>query len=80
MPNVLVLTESNDEDIMGLSDEHPVFYFYQNQRELVVFSQTPLSKGLDSASSYTTSILCFETANTKFYAMNIRWITNVPKT
>ena len=80
IPDVLVLSEINDEDIIGLRDEYPGLYFYKNQRELMVFSQTPLSIKLDTVSRFSTSVLCFETAHTKFYAVDVMGSTDVPRT
>lgn len=80
IPDVLVLSETNDEDIIGLRDKYPGLYFYKNQRELMVFSQTPLSIMLDTISRFSTSVVSFETAHTKFYAIDVMGSPDVPRT
>ncbi|MDC1379270.1 endonuclease/exonuclease/phosphatase family protein [Algibacter sp.] len=79
IPDVMVLSEINDEDIIGLRDEYSGLYFYKNQRELMIFSQTPLSIKLDTVSSFSTSVVYFETANTEFYAVDVSGSTDVPR-
>ena len=79
IPDVLVLTETNDEKIKVLRDEYPDFYFYKNQGELMIFSQTPLFIKLDTISRYNTNVVYFETASTKFHAVDVMGSTDIPR-
>lgn len=79
VPDVLVLTESSDEDFNKLKTKHPEHYFYKANRELCIFSKRPIQIKQDSTTHYNTSIVKFKTAQVNFYAVDVTGSTDVPR-
>ncbi|WP_136482188.1 endonuclease/exonuclease/phosphatase family protein [Cognatitamlana onchidii] len=79
IPDVLVLTESNDYNFNKLKGKYPDFYFYQGKRELRIFSKTPLTIVKDTTTHYSTSVVNFKTAEINFYAVDVTGSIDVPR-
>lgn len=79
IPDVMVLTEFIIKDLEELKIKYPQYYFYNTDRELFIFSKTPLVIDSDKRSKNGTSVINFETANINFYAVDVQGSPDVPR-
>ena len=79
IPDVLVLVEAFKNDIEVLKVKYPDYYFYQSDRELLIFSKTPLYNVNEESSKFSTTVIYFETANISFYAVDCTGSIDVPR-
>tara|TARA_R110002049_G_scaffold114927_1_gene266602 strand:+ start:7969 stop:8841 length:873 start_codon:yes stop_codon:yes gene_type:complete len=78
IPDVLVLTESNEFDMEILHTKYPDFYFYKSDSELRVFSKTPIDIIKEEASNFNSNIVNFKTMGLNFFAVDINGSYDVP--
>ncbi len=79
IPDVMVLVEYGKENIDELKIRYPKYYFYRSDRELFIFSKTPLYIESDKTSKFNTSVINFKTAGINFYAVDATGSPDVPK-
>ena len=79
IPDVLVLVEAFQNDIEELLVKYPYYHFYQSDRELLIFSKTPLYNISEESAKFSTTVISFETVNINFYAIDCVGSIDVPR-
>ncbi|WP_341215298.1 endonuclease/exonuclease/phosphatase family protein [uncultured Wocania sp.] len=79
IPDVLVLVETGKYVIEEIQQKYPNYYFYAADRELFLFSKTPLEIRSESTSKYNTTVIDFKTAGINFYAVDVTGSPDVPR-
>jgi hypothetical protein len=79
IPDVMVLVEFRKKNIEELKKRYPEYYFYKSDRELFIFSKTPLDTIIENTSNYNTTVINFKTAGLNFYAVDATGSPDVPK-
>ena len=79
IPDVMVLVEFRKKNIEELKKRYPEYYFYKSERELLVFSKTPIDTIIENTSNYNTTVINFKTVGVNFYAVDATGSTDVPK-
>jgi Ca2+/Na+ antiporter len=79
MPDVMVLTETNQDNLDSLKLKHPKYYFYNSSRELQIFSKTPLIIVKEETSKFKSTVIHFITRGIDFFAVDMMGSPDVPK-
>jgi len=79
IPDILVLVESSKNDLKSLQKRFPKYHFFKSNRELFIFSKTPLKVYSDDTSNYNSSVINFNTAGINFYAVDVTGSADVPR-
>src|SRR5690606_442414 len=79
IPDILVLVESQKNDIEKLQLKHPEYYFYRSVREIYVFSKKPLVIESETTSTYKSTVVNFKTSGINFYAIDVMGSHDVPR-
>ncbi|MFH4965979.1 endonuclease/exonuclease/phosphatase family protein [Gaetbulibacter sp. M235] len=79
IPDVMVLAEFRKNNIEELKKKYPKYHFYRSDRELLIFSKTPLDSISENTSKFSTSVINFKTAGINFYAIDAIGSLDVPK-
>lgn len=80
IPDVMVLTETNENNFNDLKLKYPDYYFYKSEKELQVFSKTPLNILKEESSNYNSTVIHFNTLGIDFFAVDMMGSYDVPKT
>jgi hypothetical protein len=79
IPDILVLVESKPNNIENFKAKYPSYYLYKSQREMYVFSKTPLHIESQHTSPYNSTVIQFQTRNIHFYAVDVTGSMDVPR-
>ncbi|WP_338355956.1 endonuclease/exonuclease/phosphatase family protein [Yeosuana marina] len=79
IPDVMLLVESPKNNLEEFKQKYPNYYCYKSDRELFIFSKTPLDIKSESVSKYGTTVIDFKTAGIDFYAVDVQGSTDVPR-
>ncbi|MFV0565729.1 MAG: endonuclease/exonuclease/phosphatase family protein [Flavobacteriaceae bacterium] len=79
VPDILVLVESQTENIAALKQQYPDLYFYQNEAEIFISSKTPIEIITDTVSKYGSTAVHFKTRALHLYAVDVTGSTDVPR-
>ena len=79
MPDVLVLVESQKNDLEKLQLKYPKYFFYRLKREIYVFSKTKVDVVNETISNFSSSVINFKTKGVNFYAVDVSGSTDVPR-
>jgi len=79
IPDVLVLVESQKNNLEALQSKYPEYYFYKSVRGIYVFSKKALIIESEITSPYNTTIVNFKTGGLNFYAIDVTGSTDVPR-
>ncbi|ALJ05705.1 hypothetical protein APS56_11465 [Pseudalgibacter alginicilyticus] len=79
IPDVLVLTESNESNIASLQLKYPDFHFYKSEREIWIFSKMPIDIIKEETSNYNSTVIIFKTHGINFYAVDMVGSADVPR-
>ena len=79
IPDVMVLVETGKYRIEDFKQKYPSYYFYKSDKQLFIFSKTPLQIKSENISQYNTTVIGFETAGINFYAVDVTGSTDVPR-
>ncbi|WP_034042531.1 endonuclease/exonuclease/phosphatase family protein [Wocania ichthyoenteri] len=79
IPDVLVLVETGKYIIEEIQQKYPNYYFYASDREMFLFSKTPLEIKSENTSKYNTTVIDFKTAGINFYAVDVTGSPDVPR-
>lgn len=79
IPDILVLAEPSKKDIKNFQLKHPNYFFYKSNKELEIFSKTPLHIINEQVSKYSSNVVHFKTAGLEFYAVDVTGSTDVPR-
>ncbi len=79
VPDVMVLVESKKTDNEEFKRKYPDYYFYKSDREIFIFSKTPLVIESENKSKFSTTVINFETSGVNFYAVDITGSFDVPR-
>lgn len=79
MPDVMVLTETNQDNLDSLKLKYPKYYFYNSSRELQIFSKTPLIIVKEETSKFKSTVIHFITRGIDFFAVDMMGSPDVPK-
>lgn len=79
VPDVMVLTESNQKHLDKLKKRFPNYYFFKTSRELILFSKTPIIIESENKSKFGTIVVNFITSGVNFYAVDVQGSTDVPR-
>jgi len=71
IPDVLVLVESQSDDIEIMRLEYPDYSFYSTKEEIAVFSKTPLFIESKKKGEDNSKLLNFRTNNFNFYVVDV---------
>lgn len=72
IPDVMVLVESEKNNINRLKIKYPNYYFYKSQREIFIFSKKSLIIESENISKKGTSVINFKTWGVNFYAIDVQ--------
>ena len=79
IPDVLVLVESPKNNEQSFKKQYPNDYYYMSDKEIFIFSKTPLDVISEKVSAYNTTVINFKTAGVNFYAVDATGSTDVPR-
>ncbi|MFD1616099.1 endonuclease/exonuclease/phosphatase family protein [Gelatiniphilus marinus] len=79
IPDVLVLVEGRKNDIEKLQLQFPDYHFYLSDKEIALFSKTPIKIIQENTSKYNSTIIHFQTNALNFYATDITGSQDVPR-
>lgn len=79
IPDVMVLTETNEFDVEALQLKYPDYYFYESERELRIFSKLPIEFIKEESSRFSSTVINFRTNGINFYAVDMSGSTDVPR-
>ena len=79
IPDVLVLVESPKNNLQSFKQQYPNDYYYKSDKELFIFSKTPLDIISEKVSNYNTTVINFKTAGINFYAVDATGSPDVPR-
>jgi endonuclease/exonuclease/phosphatase (EEP) superfamily protein YafD len=79
IPDIMVLVESEKNNLEKFKLKYPKYYFYRSHKELFIFSKTPLDIKSENISKYGTTVINFETAGINFYAVDATGSPDVPR-
>ncbi|MFD1161177.1 endonuclease/exonuclease/phosphatase family protein [Hwangdonia seohaensis] len=79
IPDVLVLVETGEYSIEEFQQKYPNYYFFTSDREMFIFSKTPLEIKSENTSKFKTTVIEFKTAGINFYAVDVTGSPDVPR-
>jgi len=79
VPDVMVLVESQGNDIKKFKRKYPNYFFYKSDREIFITSKTPIEVIKEITSNHKTTIINFKTDNINFYAVDVMGSPDVPR-
>lgn len=79
IPDVLVLVESPKNNLQSFKQQYPNDYYYKSDKELFIFSKTPLDIKSENISKYGTTVINFRTAGINFYVVDATGSPDVPR-
>lgn len=79
VPDVMVLVESKKSNSEEFKRKYPNYYFYKSDRELFIFSKTPLVIESENKSKFSTTVINFKTSGVNFYAVDVTGSFDVPR-
>lgn len=79
IPDVFVMVEGCKNDIEKLQLEFPDYHFYLSEKEVAIFSKTPLSHIEEIKGVFSTFIINFKVNTINFYAVDVTASLDVPR-
>ncbi|MEC3906039.1 endonuclease/exonuclease/phosphatase family protein [Tamlana sp. 2201CG12-4] len=80
IPDVVVLVEYHGDFLDDAQAKYPDFYFYNfRDKEIGLFSKTPIHIKKATPSKYGSTIINFETQGLNFYAVDVSGSIDVPR-
>ena len=79
IPDIMVLVESKENNIVELQQKYPDYFFYSSHEEIAIFSKTPLVIESKSSSKFNTTVINFKTGGINFYAVDVTGSQDVPR-
>ena len=79
IPDVLVLVEGHKSNIEELELKFSNYYFYVSEKEIAIFSKTPIKIIKENTSKFNSTLINFETNKHNFYAIDITGSQDVPR-
>lgn len=79
LPDVMVLVELNETNLLKEREKYPNYYFYKSSKELIIFSKTPLIIESENKSKFGTIVVNFITSGINFYAVDVQGSIDVPR-
>ncbi len=79
IPDVLVLTEIDKNDVKELQLKYPNYHFYISKEGIGVFSKASLNIEWEKSSKFNTTVLKFKTNGIIFYAIDGQASLDVPR-
>ncbi|MGK0253252.1 MAG: hypothetical protein ACI9OE_000714 [Mariniflexile sp.] len=80
IPDVMVLVESEKNNIQELQSKYPNYYFYKSVREIYIFSKNPILIKSEESSKYNSTVINFKTNEMNFFAVDVTGSQDVPRT
>ncbi|MDN3664801.1 endonuclease/exonuclease/phosphatase family protein [Algibacter miyuki] len=79
IPDVMVLSESKNNNFEKLKAKYPDYYFYSNKELVVLFSKQPIHIVKEEVSRFGSTIITFNTYGVNFYSVDMQGSLDVPK-
>jgi endonuclease/exonuclease/phosphatase (EEP) superfamily protein YafD len=80
IPDVMVLVESEKNNIQELQSKYPNYYFYKSVREICIFSKTRILIKSEQSSKHNSTVINFKTNEMNFFAVDVTGSQDVPRT
>jgi hypothetical protein len=77
IPDILVLVESKENNIVELQKKYLNYYFYKYENGIDIFSKTLLTIRKEETSIHNSRILNFQTKGINFYAVDLQGGLNI---
>lgn len=79
LPDVLVLAESESNNLEALERKYPDFFFYRIKRDLYIFSKTPIEIISENTSNYNSNVIKFNAEGINFFIVDAQGSPDVPR-
>ncbi|MDO5979128.1 endonuclease/exonuclease/phosphatase family protein [Flavivirga spongiicola] len=79
IPDIMILTESNEKKFEGLRLKYPHFYFYETNSEIEIFSKIPLSIIKEETSKFHSTVVSFKAEDINFFVVDVSGSMDVPR-
>lgn len=79
VPDVLVLAEGNKNNMDALQRKYPNYHFYLSEKEIAIFSKTPINNIEEKKDLYGTTVIRFKVHAIDFFAVDVTGSTDVPR-
>jgi hypothetical protein len=79
IPDVMVLIESEENNIQELQSKFPNYYFYKSVREIYIFSKTRILIKSEESSKHNSTVINFKTNDMNFFAVDVTGSQDVPR-
>lgn len=79
VPDVLVLVESEKNNLEKLQSKYPNYFFYKLKNEICIFSKTEINIKFENTSKYNSTVINFNTKGINFYAVDATGSFDVPR-
>ncbi|MFD0990402.1 endonuclease/exonuclease/phosphatase family protein [Mariniflexile jejuense] len=79
VPDVLVLVESEKNNLEKLQSKYPNYFFYKLKNEIYIFSKAEINIKSENTSKYNSTVINFNTKGINFYAVDATGSFDVPR-
>jgi endonuclease/exonuclease/phosphatase (EEP) superfamily protein YafD len=79
VPDIMVLVELENNNIEEFQEKYPNYYFYKSEKQIFIFSKSPIVIESETTSKHGTSVINFKTKGINFYVVDAQGSLEVPR-